>query len=81
MLVDSENARGGIMQYSLDNGAFNTLGQTTGPTTKLVFPTNNQLREGHDINFKFVHNGQGDPPAFNGMSTYFKINELIVNEL
>jgi hypothetical protein len=81
MLVDSESARGGIMQYSLDNGAFNTLGQTTGPTTKLVFPTNNQLREAHDINFKFVHNGQGDPPAFNGMSTYFKINELIVNEL
>lgn len=81
VLIDSESARGGIMQYSLDNGPFNTLGQTTGPSTKLEFPSNNQLKEAHDVNFKFVHNSPGDPVAFNGMSTYFKINELIVNEL
>ena len=81
MLIDSENARGGIIQYSLDNGPFNTLGQTNTPSTKLSFPTNNQLKEGHDINYKFVHNDAGDPPALNGFSTYFKIQELVVNEL
>lgn len=81
MLIDSENARGGIMQYSLDNGPFNTLGQTTTPSTKLQWPDNGQLNEGHDVNFKFVHNDGGDPPALNGMSTYFKITELIVNEI
>jgi hypothetical protein len=35
--IDSENARGGIMQYSLDNGAFNTLGQTTATSFVLTF--------------------------------------------
>lgn len=80
-LMDSENARGGILQYALDNGAFNTLGQATDPSTKISFPTKAQLAEGHDINYKFVHNDGGDPPAFNGLSTYFKIQELVVNEL
>jgi hypothetical protein len=56
-------------------------GRLQGPSTKLEFPSNNQLKEAHDVNFKFVHNSPGDPVAFNGMSTYFKINELIVNEL
>lgn len=81
MLIDSESARGGIMQYSLDNGPFNTLGQTTAPSTKLVWTTNNQLKEGHDINYKFVQNDGGDPASLNGLSTYFKLQELIVNEL
>lgn len=81
MLIDSESSRGGIMQYSLDNGPFNTLGQTTGPSTKLSFPTLGQAKEGHDVNFKFVHNSPGDPPALNGMSTYFKIQEIILNEI
>lgn len=80
VLIDSESARGGVLQYSLDNGAFNTLGQTTGPQTKLSFPTI-RSQEGHDINFKYVHNSPGDPPAFNGISTTFKIQELITNEL
>lgn len=81
VLLDSENARGAILQYSLDNGPFYTLGQLTEPSTKLSFPTNNQLKEGHDINYKLVDNTNGDPTAFNGLSTYFKIQELIVNEL
>lgn len=81
MLIDSESARGGIIQYSLDNGPFNTLGQTTDVATKLSFPTNAQLNEARDINYKFVHNDGGDPPAFNGLSSYFKIQEIVVNEL
>lgn len=79
VLADSENARGAIIQYSLDNGPFNTLGQLVDTSTKLSYPTT-RPQEGHDINYKIVHNDSGDAPAFNGLSTYFKINELIVNE-
>lgn len=81
MLIDSENARGGIMQYSIDNGPFNTLGQTTDTSTKLTYPLTAPTKEGHDINYKFVHNDAGDAPALNGMSTYFKLTELLVNEI
>lgn len=81
ILVDSENARGALVQYALDNGPFNTLGQLTEPSTKISLPTNSQLSEAHDINYKIVDNTQGDPTAVNGMSTYFKIQELVVNEL
>lgn len=80
-LIDSENARGGIMQYALDGGPFNTLGQTVDNSTKISIGTAQNLQEGHDINYKFVHNDAGEPPAINGMSTWFKIQELIVNEL
>lgn len=80
-LIDSENARGGIMQFALDDGPFNTLGQTTDVHTKISIGTAQDLKEGHDINYKFVHNDGGDAPAINGMSTWFKIQELIVNEL
>lgn len=81
MLIDSENARGGVMQYSVDNGPFDTLGQTNTPSTKLIWNTTKQIVNGHDINYKFVHNDAGDAPALNGMSTYFKLTELIVNEI
>lgn len=81
VLIDSENARGAILQYALDAGPFNTLGQLTETSTKISIPTRGQLVEAHDINYKLVDNTQGDPTAFNGLSTYFKIQELIVNEL
>lgn len=80
VLIDSEDARGGVLQYSLDNGPFNTLGQTTTPSTKISFPTL-RSQEGHDINYKFVQNDGGEPAAFNGLSTHFKMLELIVNEI
>lgn len=81
ILADSENARGAILQFSLDNGPFNTLGQLTDVSTKISIPTKGQLSEAHDINYKLVDNSPGDPTAFNGLSTYFKIQELVVNEL
>lgn len=79
--VDSENARGAVLQYALDNGPFNTLGQLTEGQTKISIDTLGQLNEGHDINYKLVDNSLGDPTAFNGQSTYFKIQELVANEL
>lgn len=81
VLLDSENARGAILQFALDNGPFNTLGQLTETSTKISLPVKAQLSEGHDINYKIVDNSLGDPTAVNGLSTYFKIQELIVNEL
>lgn len=81
VLIDSENARGAVLQYALDAGPFNTLGQLTDTSTKISIPTKGQLVQAHDINYKIVDNTQGDPTAFNGMSTYFKIENLIVNEL
>lgn len=80
-MVDSENARGAILQYALDDGPFNTLGQLVKTSTKISFPTDAQLKEAHDINYKLVDNTSGDATAVNGMSTWFKIQELIVNEL
>lgn len=80
VLVDSEKARGAILQYSLDGGRLETLGQVTENIQKLVFPQGNQLIEGRDINYKFVHNDTGDAPIFNGLSTYFNVNESIPNE-
>lgn len=79
VLVDSENPRGGVLQFALDGGSYNTLGQTTDNSTKISFPTK-LPQEGHDISYKFTSNDIGDPLAFNGLSTYFKIQELIVNE-
>lgn len=79
-LVDSESARGAVIQYSIDGGPFNTLGQVTDNVTKLLFPQGGQLIEGRDVNYKFVHNDTGDPPIINGITTYHSLSELLVNE-
>ena len=80
VLVDSENARGAIIQYSVNGGRFETLGQVTSDVEKLVFPQGGQLIEGRDINYKIVHNDTGDPPTINGLTTYFSVSEERVNE-
>ena len=80
VLVDSENARGALLQYSIDDGRFETLGQITNNIEKLVFPQGGQLVEGRDINYKIVHNDSGDPPMVNGLTTYFSLTEDKINE-
>lgn len=79
-LIDSENARGALVLYSIDDGPFKTLGQVTDNIQKLLFPKNNQLIEGRDVNFKFTHNDTGDPPVINGITTYFNLAEMTVSE-
>jgi hypothetical protein len=79
VLVDSESARGGSLQYSIDGKSFKTLGKIVNNVQLLTFPQNNQIIEGRDINFKFVHNESGDPPIINGLTTYFFITEVSVN--
>lgn len=79
--IDSENARGGIIQYSLDGGDFQTLGQIKDDVETLVFPQKAQLVQSRDIDFQFVHNDYGDPPVLNGITVWFNVVETIVNEL
>lgn len=80
VLIDSENARGALLQYSVDGGNFETLGQITDKIEKLVFPQGGQMIEGRDINYKAVHNDTGDAPVLNGITTYFSVTEVRVNE-
>lgn len=80
VLIDSENARGASLQYSVDSGRFETLGQITDNVQKLVFPQGGQLLEGRDINYKVVHNDTGDAPIINGPTTYYSVNEAVPNE-
>jgi hypothetical protein len=79
VLVDSENARGAVIQYSIDGGPFLTLGQVTDNIQKMVFPQGGQMPEGRDIDYKIVHNDTGDPPVINGLTTYTSYAELSVN--
>jgi len=79
VLVDSENARGGNLQYSVDGKSFQTLGKIVDNVQKMIFPQRGQLIEGREIDFKFVHNEPGDPPVINGLTTYFMVSEVSVN--
>lgn len=78
--TDTENAREAILQYALDGGQYKTLGQLTKRINKLPFPTNGPTIEGRDISYKFVHSDAGDPPAINGVSTTYAIQERVVDE-
>lgn len=80
LMVMSEAARTMQVQYALDGGAYNTLGQLTDDINKLVFPTDEQAVEGRQISYKFVLNDAGDPPILNGLSTTYQIQERIVDE-
>lgn len=80
VLIDSENARGALLQYSLDNGAFQTLGQATNNVELLTFPQRDQLKVSRDINFKIVHNDSGDPPIINGLTPYSSLEEVFPSE-
>lgn len=79
VLVDSENARGAVLQYAIDGGNFQTLGQITDNVQKMIFPQNDQQIEGRDVDYKIVHNDVGDPPIINGLTTYTSFAELVVN--
>lgn len=80
VLVDSEAARTTTLQYSVDGGPFNTLGQITDNVVKMIFPQGGNTIEGRDINYKFVHNDGGDPPIINGLTTYFSSAEASPSE-
>lgn len=80
-LIDSERTRTGLMQYQLDAGNWETLGQITEDIGELIFPGRDQNKTGHDINLRFTHNNPGDPPYFNGWTIYFNNVQTLVNEV
>jgi hypothetical protein len=80
LITDSEHARGAILQYSLDGGSFNTLGQLTKSIQPMVFPQGGQLISARDIDYKLVHNDSGDPPVINGLTTYYSRGEMFTDE-
>lgn len=81
VLVDSEDARGASLQYSIEGGPFRTFGQITDTVQKLVFGQNQQMVQGRDINYKLVHNDKGSAPIINGIVSYYSLTESIVNEV
>ncbi len=80
VIVDTERARGTILQYSVDGKQFQTLGQINDKVAKFTFPQSGQLIEGRDIDYKIVHNDEGDAPVFNGLTTYYSVGETLPNE-
>lgn len=81
VIINSENARGTKVQYSIDGGRFKTLGEITDNSQSFTFPQGGQQIEGRDIDYQIVHNDTGTRPIINGISTYFNVTETIVNEL
>lgn len=80
-LVNSENARGAQLQYSIDGGNFQTFAeQITNPVQGIIFPQGGQRLEGRDLDYKFVHNDGGDPPVLNGITTFRTLTEMFVTE-
>lgn len=80
VLVDSESARGAALQYSINGGAWNTLGQITNNIEKMVFPQGDNIIEARDIDYKIVHNDTGSPTIINGLVTYYNVIESSVSE-
>lgn len=81
--VDSENARGAVISYSLDGGDWKTHNnwQLKDNIQTLNYPQRGQLISSHDIDFMIQHNDYGDAPAVNGATVYFTLNESVVNEM
>jgi hypothetical protein len=79
VISDTEDARGLIIQYAIDGGQYRELGQITQNVQTFEFPKGNQLIEGKDISYKFVHNDKGSAPSFNGLTTYYSLSENIVH--
>lgn len=80
VLADSEAAREMILQYSIDGGQYQTLGQLTDNISKFPFDTRTNFPEGGDISYKVVQSGGGDAPVFNGVSTVYTIQQRSINE-
>lgn len=71
-IIHTEKARGAQIMVSIDQGQFKDMGQVNADMTEIKFPMNT---DGRDINYKIVHNDAGDAPVFNGVTTYFSIEE------
>jgi hypothetical protein len=76
-LIDSENARGAIISYSVDGKEFQVLGQITEDVVVLPFKQRGQEVQGRHISFKITHNDPGTQPMINGITSYHAIVENV----
>lgn len=73
-VVDSEAARTMQVQYAIDDGEWQRLGQIDDTVKELSFPHN---ARGRKIKYKFTHNDDGEPPKLNGVSTFYSVEERL----
>lgn len=66
--VDTDQAVGVQLLASVDGSEFNYLGELLKRTNEFIFKYGT---EGYDINYKFTHNGNTDPPVINSDTTYW----------
>jgi hypothetical protein len=76
-IIDSENARGAIIHYSIDGGNFNVLGQINDGVVVLPFKQRAQEIRGRHISYKITHNDPGSQPMINGINTFYSIVENV----
>ncbi len=68
VLIDAEQAAGAQVLASIDGGEFKLLGMLTQTVNEFSFPKDSQ---GYDVNYKFVHNEDSDPPIISRPATYW----------
>ena len=71
VLVQSEKAKGALLQAQVDNGQWQDLGQIV----EDMQPFRIGNLKGRDINYKVTYNNQGDGPIVDGITTYFSMEE------
>lgn len=74
IVIESENARGTQVAVSVEKAQYQDIGQITEDVQVLTLPGN--LREGRDINVKFMHNDGGDRPVIDGLEYYYSAQEI-----
>lgn len=72
VVVDAERAEACMLLASIDGGPFEKVGQLTKTVNEFTFPFS---AEGHDINFKYTHNADGESPIINSITTYWSPQE------
>lgn len=76
--VETEYGRTAQLKASVDNGAFESMGQILKDVEQIGF---SRLRggqaRGRDINYEITINSIGEPPAIDGLATYFSYEETV----
>lgn len=72
-VVQSEKAKAAMVLVSVDNGNWKNIGQVTEDNQAFKLPA---WAVGRDINYKLIYNNQGDGPIFDGITSFFSVDEV-----
>ncbi len=76
--IETEHGRMAQLKVSVDNSEFNSVGQIKQDVEEIGFE---RLRggevKGRDINYEITINSEGEPPAIDGLATYFSYAENV----